>query len=288
MNYQTKTIAALLDVSRNTLLAWEHRYRLVVPARTKNGYRIYSEEDLATLRSLKTLLNHGHPIGQAVRIIRSGVQTEEPTYSHTLSDTRVELRNALLRFDRVAADRILNNLASMSFQSLVKDVFFPILYRVGEGWIDGSVTIVQEHFISSFVRDHMVSMFLRLGSGTATGPSVVCACYPDEDHELGLLGVSIQLAQTGWKVTHLGTKVPATDLIDFVSNHTPRLLCISLMAHREPSDLNAYLRQLRASIPRETVIVFGGTGSRSIQLDLPNVHVVGNYEHLVEISREVA
>ncbi|MGB0638036.1 MAG: cobalamin B12-binding domain-containing protein, partial [Myxococcota bacterium] len=165
---------------------------------------------------------------------------------------------------------------------------FPILHRVGKGWIDGSISIVQEHFISSFVRDHMVSMFLRLGSGTATGPSVICACYPDEEHEFGLLGVSIQLAQTGWTVTHLGTKVPAPDLIAFVSNHTPRLLCISLMSHREPSDLHAYLQQLRASIPDETVIIFGGPGAGSIQLELPNVHVVRTYDHLVEISREVA
>jgi DNA-binding transcriptional MerR regulator len=288
MKYQTKTIAALLDVSRNTLLAWERRYQLVVPARTQNGYRIYSEEDLVTLQSLKTLLNHGHPIGQAVRIIQSQTAPRETTSTHALSDIRIELKHALLQFDRSAADRILNQLTALSFKVLIKEVFFPILYTVGDGWIDGTISIVQEHFISSFVRDHMVSIFLRLGSGASTGPSVVCACYPDEEHELGLLGVSIQMAQTGWKVTHLGTKVPVSELIDFVSEHTPRLLCISLMTHRSQSELLAYINQLRSKIPDETVIVFGGLGTRSFDLDMPDVHVIGNYDHLVEISREVA
>ena len=41
--YRIKTVASLTGVPRNTLLAWERRYKFVSPVRSGNHYRLYSE-----------------------------------------------------------------------------------------------------------------------------------------------------------------------------------------------------------------------------------------------------
>ena len=56
MGYRIKTVSEILEVPRNTLLAWERRYGLVKPERLPNGYREYSEQDIETLRSLEAAL----------------------------------------------------------------------------------------------------------------------------------------------------------------------------------------------------------------------------------------
>ena len=52
MGYRIKTVSDITGIQRATLLAWERRFRLVAPTRHANGYREYSDSDLARLLSL--------------------------------------------------------------------------------------------------------------------------------------------------------------------------------------------------------------------------------------------
>lgn len=70
MTYRIKTVARLTGVPRNTLLAWERRYAVVNPGRADNGYREYSDEDLATLTSVKQLIDRGYRISEAVQLVQ--------------------------------------------------------------------------------------------------------------------------------------------------------------------------------------------------------------------------
>ena len=70
MSYRIKTVARLTGVPRNTLLAWERRYSVVQPGRAANGYREYSDEDLATLTSVKQLIDRGYRISEAVQLVQ--------------------------------------------------------------------------------------------------------------------------------------------------------------------------------------------------------------------------
>ena len=77
MGYRIKTVARLTGVPRNTLLAWERRYELVSPARLDNGYREYSDSDIASLLSVKRLLDQGYKVSEAVNLIREARETAQ-------------------------------------------------------------------------------------------------------------------------------------------------------------------------------------------------------------------
>jgi methanogenic corrinoid protein MtbC1 len=55
----------------------------------------------------------------------------------------------------------------------------------------------------------------------------VLACLPEEEHEMGLLGVALRLRHAGMRVTLLGQKVPAADLGRLVATLRPDLVGLS-------------------------------------------------------------
>ena len=264
--YRIKTVATLTGVPRNTLLAWERRYRFVSPDRSGNRYRVYSEADVTLIREVKALVDGGHAVSEAVAMIQGRVGRTVASaaapiaLSDTLEQTAEQMLDALLSFDRVRADEALGSLVHASYEDLLERVFFPILTRVGDGWASGDVTVLQEHLVSAFCRDHLVAMLIRLGGGPAAGPRAVCACTPDEAHELGLLGVSIRLALQGWRVTHLGARVPEAELRDFVAEHRPDLVCVSCLVPIRKRELLGYARRLRKALPARARLAIGGAG----------------------------
>ena len=66
-SYNIKAVAQMVGLLPVTLRAWERRYGLPTPTRGGQGYRLYSEHDLQTLRWLKSQLDAGMNIGQAAQ-----------------------------------------------------------------------------------------------------------------------------------------------------------------------------------------------------------------------------
>lgn len=79
MGYRIKTVSSLTGVPRSTLLAWERRYGVVEPSRQDNGYREYSDADVACLQALKGLLDDGYKVSEAISLItRARAESTDP------------------------------------------------------------------------------------------------------------------------------------------------------------------------------------------------------------------
>src|SRR5512144_915690 len=62
----------LTGVSEASLRAWERRYGVVVPHRNESGYRLYDEEDIAAVSTMRRLVNDGWSPAEAADAVRSG------------------------------------------------------------------------------------------------------------------------------------------------------------------------------------------------------------------------
>ncbi len=65
-------VAARTGMTIDALRAWERRYRLLTPARTAGGQRLYSEADVASVRLVQRLVAEGWSIPGAVARLRAG------------------------------------------------------------------------------------------------------------------------------------------------------------------------------------------------------------------------
>lgn len=167
---------------------------------------------------------------------------------------------ALLRFDRHEADRLYQRLAGLSHQQKIRELIFPLLRELGDRWQAGAITVAHEHLASAWCRDKLTAMLLDLEGGPEDGPVALCAGFPCERHELGLLGLSVLLAQRGYNILYLGSDVPLADLCLASKVHEPALICVSVVMPPASEALASYARQVRQASPAGTRVVIGGVG----------------------------
>lgn len=292
MPYRMKTVEKLTGIPKSTLIAWERRYGLVVPGRTESGYRVFDDEDVERLRRLKSLVDGGYRISEAIALVQRGpsqAPAVRPLEAEVAEDTRgpeavlrgldralstprepiVEVRDALvealLRYDRDAADRAALQLLTVPYDVRVERVFLPLLREVGDRWEAGTITVVQEHFASGYCREHLLTILRAVQTARPDAPEAICATPEGERHEFGLMGVAIKLAGQGFRVMWLGPDVPTDQLVEVVRARRPALVCISAVRERTPDEMMAFASYLSSSVPRQTRVLIGGRATAGLR-----------------------
>jgi DNA-binding transcriptional MerR regulator len=116
---KTSEAAALLNVSPNTLRAWERRFDYPKPNRSPGRHRLYAYAEVASLRDA---LHDGLSISSAVSVAREGLS----------SDTQA-LTGALAAFEDDRADTVMEAaLALRSVDRSIADVLLPALDEICE------------------------------------------------------------------------------------------------------------------------------------------------------------
>jgi MerR family transcriptional regulator, light-induced transcriptional regulator len=249
MKYLISTVAELTGIPRNTLLAWERRYKLVQPERHENGYRSYSESDVATILRLKNAVAAGLRVGEAVELLRAEPEnrlqileseTKDPT-ALKFDEIRQELLSALLEYRRGDAEAVLERLLHVPFRVRLREVIFPILAQVGSLWEAGAVSVAQEHYASAVLRAHLAALFITVGGGAPSAPHAVTTTFVGDNHEIAALALAIQLGISGFRVSYLGANLPADELVKFAKKFRPELVCVSCILRPNPEEFDAYL-----------------------------------------------
>lgn len=258
--YNTKLVVGETGVPADTFRAWERRYGLPRPQRGEGGQRLYSERDIATIRWLRDRTNEGLTISQAVALLESEVEsavaTDQPRSFEAL---QADLLQALLRFDAVMADSVLSEaFALYSLDAVCVNIMQPALISVGEMWHAGTASVAQEHFTSQFLRRKLLALLniYDVPEGRAT---VVAACAAGEQHDLGLLLLSLFLVRRNYKVVFLGADVPAEALEQAVAQVHPEIVCISAASVVTAENAQQMAQGLMAHHP-DLLVFVGGQG----------------------------
>jgi DNA-binding transcriptional MerR regulator len=69
--YSIGAVARMLGVDSSTLRAWEERYGLVVPHRSEGGQRVYSRDELDSLRFVVNAMDEGSSPADAHRLLEA-------------------------------------------------------------------------------------------------------------------------------------------------------------------------------------------------------------------------
>jgi MerR family transcriptional regulator, light-induced transcriptional regulator len=278
MTYRIKRVAHLTGINPATLRAWERRYGLVAPDRTVSGYRLYSDEDVAMLSRIKTLVDEGLTIGEAIsRVRRGAVPFPADAAGLRVAEIRARLVEALVAYDRRRAVETYDEICALPVERRLAEVLLPVMHDVGDLWERGEAGICEEHFASGFVREKLMGIMEQLDTGSSRGPEAVCASVPGERHEFGLMAAALHLALRGWRLVYLGTEVPLDEIRRVLHARRPALFCTSLVNRLESAELHALLRSLRDAAPPGTEVIVGGRGA-------PGATGVGG----VRIVRELA
>ncbi|MGM0595143.1 MAG: MerR family transcriptional regulator [Pseudomonadota bacterium] len=207
--YPIRTVSEITGITPVTLRAWERRYGLVKPARSPKGHRLYNEEDVALIREVVALLESGIAIGQARHYLeQQELQSgEEPPSDWARLEAR--LLRAIEQFNETALERSYNEALALYPADIVTErLVKPTLRRLGERWQNGLGSIAEEHFFSTYLRNKLGAR-LHHTSQRRRGPKLLAACFPGEQHELGLLLYCVAASErAGYRFIILGADTP--------------------------------------------------------------------------------
>ncbi len=255
-------VAELAGLSAHTIRAWERRYGVPRPPRSTGGQRLYSREDVVALRRMSELSRNGVSLAVAARMVTRELEQEPTPSAAELTrpgrgaalDSFLE---ALLAFNEPrATDEWMTYLGVSDVGHLLRNLAIPALQRVGDGWHEGTVTVAQEHFASSFIRSRLESL-ARQQPAPRGAPVVMLACLPDNWHEMSLLMLNVVLRFRGLRTVYLGQSVPAEDLLRTVEDLQPAVVVLHGYDDSAFDQLDDLVPRIAAGAPF-TRVVYGG------------------------------
>lgn len=264
MGLMIAEVARRVGVRRETLLAWERRYGFPNPRRNKAGYRLFDSQDVSQLHAVQRYRREGLGIRDAVaRATSDATETHLPATN--LGVVHRQWIEALTQFNRGAASALDASMRFWSFQRRLEDVYLPVLRRIGDLWHRDEIGPAEEHFAGMFIRERLIEMLHALDFGPPTGEVAVCAGFPNEHHEYGLLAAALYLALAGRRVVYLGCDVPLPELIRTAHRLEARWICQSVLNESDGEAFRAHADTLSQNLPQGCTAVLGGPGLRPNQ-----------------------
>lgn len=264
--YRIRAVSELTGVSTATLRAWERRYGVPTPSRTASAYRLYGDEDVALIAQMRDLVESGVAPAEAARALRDhaagAVDVSPDADAYQVASERIV--DAVHRFDIEALrQEITRALALGPAIAIFERTLAPALVRVGHMWLEGRITVAQEHLLSNILLGR-VSQLTELLQPVDASRRVALACLQTEEHVIGLYGVALHFAAWGYRAIFLGPRTPPDAIARVVQEIHVDAVALSvtmpLPAGQARSLVDAY-----ADACRGTVWLVGGQSAQELR-----------------------
>ena len=272
-------VSHLTGVNSVTLRAWERRYGLIKPTRTEAGHRLYTEEDIERIKLILQLLDEGIAISrvkQALHIAAEREQTPADAQEGPWQRYQQDMLQAVGEFDEAGLEVVYNEaMALYPVDVVTRQLLLPLLELLGERWMQVDTGIAEEHFFSVFMRNKLGARFHHRNS-VNTGPLLVAACLPGEQHEFGLLLFALAAHARGYRIILLGADMPLAPIAAVVKRTSSAGIILSGSVECDAQQLQDDLSNLRqeTGVP---VLVGGSSANRyRNQIETAGAHAVGD------------
>ncbi|NJN81151.1 MAG: MerR family transcriptional regulator [Caldilineaceae bacterium] len=281
--YNIKAVVQATQISPSTLRAWERRYNMFTPERSASGYRLYSDRDIVIIQWLKTQVDAGMSISQAVAWLESLIEEADDGYASAIlpasthsspaqehiapaqrhgvrdfSSLQQGLLNALLRFDEAACEEALSAAFSLyTIEQVGEELIKPVLVEVGERWHRNEINVTTEHFATHYLMQRLHAL-LRAVPNTLRGELIWIGCAPHEQHEVGALLLAIYARRAGYRVHYLGPDIPLSDLFSELKRQQPVMVVLSASTLESANELHALVSHIADFGGAVPLIGFGG------------------------------
>ncbi len=302
-HHSIQSVSRRTGLSTHVIRVWEKRYGAVKPNRTATNRRLYSEAEIERLLLLRLATEAGHSIGniaaletdklKAMASLAEGLSVPGRTRSQPSVSFVDACIDATKRLDAVAFEDALRRAAlALGQHGLLEQVVAPVAQAIGELWRDGTITAAHEHFASAAIRvflGHASRPFALPGNA----PLLLVATPAGQLHELGAVMVAAAATDLGWRVTYLGTSLPAVEIAGSAIQNKARAVALSIVYPVDDEHLPAELDKLRRYLPPEIKIIVGGRASHAYDEALKGIGALRSkdlkefYVHLDSLRAEL-
>jgi MerR family transcriptional regulator, light-induced transcriptional regulator len=199
-----------LGVHYQTAYRWVRDGRLTA-VKVHSSYEV-TEEELA-----RFLARRAVPSGPPERVtVRSWDVQRERLFDALIAGEELEARAVVDRLHELRVPLL----------ELCEELLAPAIAMVGDAWHRGEVTIAVEHRATAIV-ERVLARVSTNPRGRPRGTVVVVA-PPGDMHSLPGSMAALVLRDDRWKVHHLGSNLPVSEIVDFSKSVATDLVVLSM------------------------------------------------------------
>lgn len=279
-----RDVVRLTGVNPVTLRAWERRYGMIQPLRTEGGHRLYSPQDVTTIRNIMTWIERGIAVSKVGDLLarsksleaaaNPGVSTEladqlksdEPArvdgVLHACREWQLGIRQAVAAFDESRLEQLYGQIFSswrlpLVFEEVLLPVWHELIHQTGFGqrsqWL----------FYDAFLRARVLQ---RLQLARLAGESqVLLAALPEQCRELELLVAGLLLGGDNGAVQVVAVGQPLEELPLLCQAIQPHVLVLFAPAPPKTNGLQQ-LRKLALAV--DCPVALAGLGADLVEEQL--------------------
>jgi len=258
--YKIKDLETLTGIKAHTIRVWEKRYALLSPDRTETKIRTYSDADLVKLLNISILYDNGWKISKIAECSEREIKKKveglfqgEQSFSAVVS----LLIQSMVELDCDTFERVLTNaIQKEGLETVYRNYLVTFLDRIGVLWMVGTITPVQEHFVSNVIRQKLIVETDKLPIVAKRRVDAVLFTPEDEFHEISLLFYNYILKKRNYRTLYLGTNLPISDLKKTLPTINSKSIILSMIANTPEEDYNNYIMHLLEEV--QLPIFIGG------------------------------
>lgn len=228
--YKISTVCGATGFPPALLRAWENRHGILRPERGAGGHRLYSDDDLLVLRRIGELRESGRSISEISRLGRARLLSDarQTAFTPRASTQRAEneviagsqierwketIISSVKALDVMKIERELDAAFScLSPEAALQGLLEPLAIEIGNRWLHEEISVAGEHLASAVFVRRIQKILDAETVRDPMAPACICACFPGEQHGIGILMVEFFLSRMGFRVTQLGPGLPFEDL----------------------------------------------------------------------------
>ncbi|MCR8633684.1 MerR family transcriptional regulator [Paenibacillus radicis (ex Xue et al. 2023)] len=264
--YSIKKVSEILGIPTVTIRAWENRYQIITPVRSKGGHRLYSESDIDTLTWLKSqLTDHNMKIGEAVYLLKQkeletpSMESQASHISKTCRDLIENLYKDLIDFNTTSSHQTIDLAFSIyHYEDVFHNIFTPVLVQLGMNWENREISTAQEHFSTQLIMQRILQFFRILPIHPQL-PKAIALCPEGEHHHIGLMLFSLFLRTKGLEVIYLGPNTPLGELASLIEEKNISVIAVSISDPKYVEMMESWVEATLRKFP-DLIFALGGTG----------------------------
>ncbi|MCI1265243.1 MAG: MerR family transcriptional regulator [Saprospiraceae bacterium] len=217
--YSIADLEKLTGIKAHTIRIWEKRFGIINPKRTATNIRYYDDYDLKKITNISLLNKEGYKISAISNMPENAIEdlianlTEVESFN---SDSLDALTLSVIHLDEIKFLHIVNrNIHQLGFDSTFEQLLMPLLDKLHEMWLSGSIKKVHEEFALQLIKRKITQEIILFENPTRPNHLKFLLTMPeDENQELSRLFVEYILRKKGIQLLYLSNESDIKDVMD--------------------------------------------------------------------------
>ena len=267
-NHPIQVVSRYTGLSSDLIRAWEKRYRVVTPARTSNGRRLYSNSDIQRLSMLRQVTQFGRRISEVAHlsieeltgIIRSDevAVAQRPDHGEARLSTGSVMElfdqclDAIVKLDMRDLQTILDSASKeLGTVFLIEDLISPLLHHIENECRQGELLNCHWRLFTETIRGDLTVLCTQ---NEAARHNVVVASIR-EDPTLTALRAAVITNTYGWHPIYLGERAACNEINDAAASSGAAAVIISFDESSEDARIPNEMKRLASLLPERARLI---------------------------------